>query len=36
MADHLLTAELSSCGVEQQEIQDMNTEAKTGNLPDIA
>jgi hypothetical protein len=36
MADHQLTAELSSCGIGQQEIQDMNTEAKRGDLPNIS
>lgn len=36
MADHQLTEELNPCGIEQQEIQDMNTEAKIGNLPNIS
>jgi hypothetical protein len=36
MTDHQLTAELSSCGIEQQEIQDMTTEIKTRNLPNTA
>jgi hypothetical protein len=36
MADHQLTAEFSPCGIEQQKIQDVNTEAKTGNLPYIS
>jgi hypothetical protein len=36
MADHQLTVELNPCGIEQQEIQDTNPEAKTGNLPNIS
>jgi hypothetical protein len=36
MVDHQLTAELSSFGIGQQEGHDMNTEAKTGNIPNIS
>jgi hypothetical protein len=36
MAEHQLTKDLSPCGIEQREIRDMNTEAKTVNLPNIS
>jgi hypothetical protein len=36
VVDHQLTAEMSPCDIEKQEIQDMNTEAQTGKLPNIS